>query len=65
MQEAVPHSLTHRELRLHPGVLMCDERFAPAAPDGTPLPGQWVEASALGEHGLPAPVRLMLAPLTA
>jgi A/G-specific adenine glycosylase len=50
----VAHSLTHRELRLHP--LLLD-----VAPDAEGLPtGQWVSASALAEHGLPAPVRLML-----
>jgi A/G-specific adenine glycosylase len=56
LQALVPvgHSLTHRELRLHP--LLLD-----AAPDTEGLPsGQWVSASALAEHGLPAPVRQML-----
>jgi A/G-specific adenine glycosylase len=53
----VAHSLTHRELRLHP--LLLD-----VAPDAEGLPpGQWVSASALAEHGLPAPVRLMLSAL--
>lgn len=58
----VAHSLTHRELRLHPVVLRLE--------DGAPEPllgtaaeaGQWIEVAALGDHGLPAPVRLMLAP---
>jgi A/G-specific adenine glycosylase len=50
----VAHSLTHRELRLHPLLLDVD-------PDAEGLPpGQWVSASALAEHGLPAPVRQML-----
>jgi A/G-specific adenine glycosylase len=53
----VAHSLTHRELRLHP--LLLD--VVPDT-DGLP-PGQWVSASALAEHGLPAPVRLMLGAL--
>lgn len=53
----VAHSLTHRELRLHP--LLLD-----VAPDAEGLPsGQWVSASALAEHGLPAPVRQMLSAL--
>jgi A/G-specific adenine glycosylase len=50
----VAHSLTHRELRLNP--LLLDVALDA---EGLP-PGQWVGASALAEHGLPAPVRLML-----
>jgi A/G-specific adenine glycosylase len=50
----VAHSLTHRELRLHP--LLLD-----VTPNAEGLPsGQWVGVSALAEHGLPAPVRQML-----
>jgi A/G-specific adenine glycosylase len=52
--EPVTHSLTHRELRLHPLLLTVE-----AGMNGLP-PGQWVSASALTEHGLPAPVRQLL-----
>ena len=55
--EAVAHSLTHRELRLHP--LLLDLR--PGADAAGLPPGQWVSASALADHGLPAPVRQLLA----
>lgn len=56
--EAVGHSLTHRELRLHPMLL---DLPAGATVD---LPGgQWVPASALAAHGLPAPVRQLFAAL--
>jgi len=54
---AVSHALTHRELMLHAvrqpwsGV---DEEVLPQ--------GQWVPLSALGEFGLPAPVRQLLRP---
>ena len=61
-QEAVAHSLTHRELRLHPCVLVCDDWTVPDAAGWPGLSGQWVDTAALGEHGLPAPVRLMLSP---
>jgi A/G-specific adenine glycosylase len=59
LQALVPvaHNLTHRELRLHP--LLLDVALDT---DGLP-PGQWVSASALAEHGLPAPVRQMLGTL--
>lgn len=55
--EAVSHSLTHRELRLHPRVLTLDASLTlPAA-----LAGDWVDAAALHGYGLPAPVRALLA----
>jgi A/G-specific adenine glycosylase len=54
---AVAHSLTHRELRLHPCLIDCADDWPPAGSEG-----QWVDESALQAHGLPAPVRLMLAP---
>jgi A/G-specific adenine glycosylase len=58
--EPVAHSLTHRELRLHP--LRLD---VTATQDANGLPaGQWVSATALGDWGLPAPVRQMLAALS-
>ncbi|MDR7095143.1 A/G-specific adenine glycosylase [Hydrogenophaga laconesensis] len=55
----VAHSLTHRELRLHP--LLLDVPSV-ATEDGLP-PGQWVSVQALADHGLPAPVRQMLSGL--
>ncbi len=57
--EPVAHSLTHRELRLHPLLLQL-----PPGHEQTLPPGQWVSASDLAEHGLPAPVRLLLKSLT-
>jgi A/G-specific adenine glycosylase len=63
-QAAVAHSLTHRELRLHPCVLACDDLNAPGAAAEPDPSGQWVEAAALSDHGLPTPVRLMLASLS-
>ena len=54
--EAVSHSLTHRELRLHP--LLLELGSEPGAGE---LPeGQWVDADQLSQHGLPAPVKLLL-----
>lgn len=54
--DAVSHSLTHRELRLHP--LLLELR---SEPNPGELPeGQWVAAALLAQHGLPAPVRLLL-----
>ncbi|WP_066268223.1 A/G-specific adenine glycosylase [Hydrogenophaga palleronii] len=50
----VAHSLTHRELRLHPMLL----EVAPQA-DAWPA-GQWVDEADLAAYGLPAPVRLLL-----
>jgi len=57
--EAVSHSLTHRELRLHP--LLLDLPAGQAVGD---LPGQWVPAAALIDHGLPTPVRQLLSTLS-
>ena len=54
--DAVSHSLTHRELRLHPLLL---ELEADARPAEWPE-GQWVDASLLAQYGLPAPVKLLL-----
>ncbi len=51
--EPVAHSLTHRELRLHP--LLLDLPLPAPMPDG-----QWVACSALPGVGLPAPVRTLL-----
>ncbi|MDP1687254.1 A/G-specific adenine glycosylase [Hydrogenophaga sp.] len=54
--EAVSHSLTHRELRLHPLLLELSADARPAEwPDG-----QWVDAALLAQYGLPAPVKLLL-----
>lgn len=50
---AVAHSLTHRELRLHPW--RCDVSTGPVS-----LPGAWVALSALHAVGLPAPLRSLL-----
>ena len=57
--ETVSHSLTHRELQLHPMLL-------DVKPESTGLEaskGQWVGVDALGDHGLPTPVRHLLARL--
>jgi A/G-specific adenine glycosylase len=54
--EAVSHSLTHRELRLHPLLLELNDE--PRSVDMPP--GQWVDSAMLSQHGLPAPVRLLL-----
>lgn len=57
--EPVAHSLTHRELRLHPLLLQLPAGRAQPLP-----PGQWVNASELAAHGLPAPVRQLLVSLS-
>ena len=57
--ESIAHSLTHRELRLHP--LLVDVS-SPAALDGW-REGQWVPATMLKTVGLPAPLRQLLAQL--
>ena len=57
--EPMAHSLTHRELRLHPMLLDLPEEVDAA----DLLPGQWVPAGALADHGLPAPVRQLLSVL--
>ncbi|QCB46548.1 A/G-specific adenine glycosylase [Hydrogenophaga sp. PAMC20947] len=54
--EPVSHSLTHRELRLHP--LLVDTPDLAGAPN--PEVGQWVRWEDLSTLGLPAPVRSML-----
>lgn len=54
--DAVSHSLTHRELRLHPLLLQLASEPRPGE-----LPaGQWVDAEQLSELGLPAPVKPLL-----
>lgn len=60
--EPVAHSLTHRELRLHPMLLGA----VPGIQDfAWPSSGQWVQASDLEAHGLPTPVRQLLRRLAA
>ena len=56
----VTHSLTHRELRLHP--LLIEGADSEDVPN--PADGQWVAWADLPSLGLPAPVRLMLNALT-
>lgn len=55
----VAHSLTHRELRLHP--LLLDLATMPSAFGHAD--GCWVDAGAVEALGLPAPVRQLLAEL--
>lgn len=59
--EPVAHSLTHRELRLHPLVLRLEPGACAPLPDVRAGAGQWIDMAALPDHGLPAPVRLLLA----
>jgi A/G-specific adenine glycosylase len=54
---AVAHSLTHREMRLHPVLLDAD---GPVLADAEARDWRWVPADALSSVGLPAPVRLLL-----
>jgi A/G-specific adenine glycosylase len=57
--EPVAHSLTHRELRLHPLLLevgACQEVPVDAE-------GQWVPMADLPSYGLPAPIRTLVAGL--
>lgn len=54
--EPVSHSLTHRELRLQPMLLALAGQQA----DVISGEGQWVSASDLQAHGIPAPVRALL-----
>lgn len=54
--EPVSHSLTHRELRLQPMLLALARQQA----DVISGEGQWVSASDLQAHGIPAPVRALL-----
>jgi A/G-specific adenine glycosylase len=49
------HVLTHRDLHLHPVRILGSGRPAPACE------GQWVDAQAWPDLGLPAPVRALLA----
>jgi A/G-specific adenine glycosylase len=56
--DAVAHSLTHRELRLHP--LLVDVTAEVLAGED----GQWVALDALHSVGLPAPLRLLLEQLS-
>jgi A/G-specific adenine glycosylase len=58
--EPLSHSLTHRELRLHPWLLDLPKG---KEPEGLAA-GQWVTASALVDHGLPTPVRQLLSALS-
>ena len=51
----VAHSLTHRELRLHP--LLLEMSHTPVSGDGS---GRWVDMEGLDRLGLPAPVRQLL-----
>ncbi len=53
----VAHSLTHREMRLHPVLLDGD---AEALAGGGGLDWRWVKADELAGIGLPAPVRQLL-----
>jgi A/G-specific adenine glycosylase len=58
--EAVAHSLTHRELRLHPLLLDVGARKeVPMESDG-----QWVAIADLPSYGLPAPIRTLIATLS-
>jgi A/G-specific adenine glycosylase len=59
----VAHSLTHRELLLHPVVLHCDQPdvWAAARSGMDGVSGQWVSMDALDSWGLPAPLRGVLA----
>lgn len=58
--EPVAHSLTHRELRLHPWLL--DWSQAQQRPGGPA--GEWVDLEALDQVGLPAPVKSLLSGLS-
>ena len=59
--DAVSHSLTHRELRLHPLLLeLTSEPIPGELPDG-----QWVASERLAQHGMPAPVKRLLQALSA
>lgn len=63
--EPFAHSLTHRELRLHPVLVSCDAPVAWAkarAAQGGET-GQWVGLGDLTDWGLPAPLRTLLARL--
>jgi A/G-specific adenine glycosylase len=64
--EPFAHSLTHRELRLHPVVVRCDapDTWATVRAAHCEEKGQWVAFSNLADWGLPAPLRTLLARLT-
>jgi A/G-specific adenine glycosylase len=55
---AVAHSLTHRELRLHPLLLDLPPTVLPDGADG-----RWVALEGIEALGLPAPVRQLLVQL--
>ncbi|WP_372658432.1 A/G-specific adenine glycosylase [Hydrogenophaga sp.] len=57
---AVAHSLTHRELRLHPMALDIETSARVASADRWLPAGRWVALDALEQVGLPAPVRQLL-----
>jgi A/G-specific adenine glycosylase len=57
--EPVAHSLTHRELRLHP--LLLEVSAGQQVPVETE--GQWVPMAELPSYGLPAPIRTLMAGL--
>jgi A/G-specific adenine glycosylase len=58
--EPVAHSLTHRELRLHPLLLDIGACHKPPMA----FEGQWVAIADLSAFGLPAPIRTMIAALS-
>ena len=64
--EPIAHSLTHRELRLHPVVVRCDapDTWARVRSAHCEEKGQWAALSNLADWGLPAPLRTLLARLT-
>lgn len=59
--EPLAHSLTHRELRLHPVSVVCEDPRV----WGAGREGQWVPLAELSAWGLPAPLRPLLAGLSA
>jgi A/G-specific adenine glycosylase len=65
--EPVAHSLTHRELRLHPVLMRCEMplAWATARTQQNGASGQWVGLHELAAWGLPAPLRPMLAQVAA
>ena len=64
--ESFTHSLTHRELRLHPVLVSCDApvAWAEARTAQGGETGRWVGLDDLMDWGLPAPLRTLLARLT-
>ncbi|AOW14548.1 A/G-specific adenine glycosylase [Hydrogenophaga crassostreae] len=65
--EPVAHSLTHRELRLHPVVMrsVAPMVWAAACTERPGGVGQWVRLDDLAAWGLPAPLRPLLARVAA